>query len=600
MFFVSTYYPFFWQNNEIIYNRYVLFLSFFVMRRFLRVVLWLFLLLFTLFVLAYTAILTLFNQQTIRALHESIPPLASIGSFLGVFDSSYQYDELYQAKQQAGETLKKFALWKKEQNEQSTTGHQLYLDDPREHIRLYAPVRHFKGQVSADIDQLTLFYVNKGRDISKQQLIDLQAYDEHTFDRDIEVSLGKETLFNGKNTYIIEASFADGTVMTKKIHLQIDYERIEVADAVLYLDTDYIPDDETEDILRETIDFDGETTNFVSYACDPWKEAPDILLKKNHQYQTVSACLSFSLSKDYLLLFSFQHLQWKDYLFDIIDPDQGVIYNDYALLEKWLNTQYYNLVFFDPWEQLLKFLAAKWDDLSYAVEITYYDVKNKRGILTVAHTNGNQLLVENTKERMLVYLYKERGNYHSLLQPVLRYQFWYSGAKINEWPIYTLPIQLLWPAKEYGSTFSFKIILDGYMLHVDDGIKTLTFDIRLIGKTIEITDSIVPINQPHACDQVYMNIYSNQAGKSIENGVASWWKTYRLVGEWLHASQIKLFHNNKKEAYDLEQYYQGWFYTRLYSQRWNLQKGDNIYTIVAYDERGKELCRIQTELEIRS
>lgn len=59
--------------------------------------------------------------------------------------------------------------------------------------------------------------------------------------RQFEVSLGKETLYNGTNEYIIEVVFADGKKIERRIQLQIDYQRIDIGESILYLDPHYIP-----------------------------------------------------------------------------------------------------------------------------------------------------------------------------------------------------------------------------------------------------------------------------------------------------------------------------------------------------------------------
>jgi hypothetical protein len=90
-----------------------------------------------------------------------------------------------------------------------------------------------------------------------------------------------------------------------------------------------------------------------------------------------------------------------------------------------VNTSFYNLVFLDPTRNWLKSLSARGDDLSYALEIVFYDIEQKRDVLKISHVDGSQLLVENDKEKMLIYLYKQRDNLRSLTFPGIRYQFWY-------------------------------------------------------------------------------------------------------------------------------------------------------------------------------
>lgn len=86
-------------------------------------------------------------------------------------------------------------------------------------------------------------------------------------------------MFNGINEYLFKASFKDGTIITKKITLLVDYQRIQIADMVLYVDAGYIPADETDSVMREAPDFEGESTHFITYGCDVSKNAPPLLIQ---------------------------------------------------------------------------------------------------------------------------------------------------------------------------------------------------------------------------------------------------------------------------------------------------------------------------------
>ena len=63
-------------------------------------------------------------------------------------------------------------------------------------------------------------------------------------------------------------------------------------------------------------------------------------------------------------------------------------------------------------------------------------------------------------------------------------------------------------------------------------------------------------------------------------------------------SEIKVFHNNKRAPLAVDQFYQGWFHYRINPERGTLEPGKNKYTIVAYNERGREICRIKKEIEV--
>jgi hypothetical protein len=82
--------------------------------------------------------------------------------------------------------------------------------------------------------------------------------------------------------------------------------------------------------------------------------------------------------------------------------------------------------------------------------------------------------------------------------------------------MYTLPIRLYGPIQPFASTFTFTIYMDGTRLYIDDGIKLMSFDIGLIGQTIEVESSDHPQAQPDVCDDIVREIYQNTRGDDLE------------------------------------------------------------------------------------
>jgi hypothetical protein len=161
------------------------------------------------------------------------------------------------------------------------------------------------------------------------------------------VHLGRETLFNGENEYLIEATFADGSILTRKVSLVVAYERIVIDDTILYLDANFIPKGAKEDILRKADDFAGSSANFITHGCDPDNPQPDVLIQRAYQYSTVPACMTFSLDNNYLLWFNFKERGLDSYFYDIMSPVEGVVYKKFPLFTYDLHTPYMSLVFFD-------------------------------------------------------------------------------------------------------------------------------------------------------------------------------------------------------------------------------------------------------------
>ena len=274
---------------------------------FLRSFLWL----WTLVILAYASLFVLFNSQALRDIHDTIPPLQYIGTFLGVYDNSHLFDDIYGTRQRISDNIERF-ISRKQQGD-AVAGHRLALDDPRDEITLYSPVWTFAWQVSSGATQLEIIFAHQGRDESKIMNIALDRK-EDVFTWSHEVSLGRETLFNGANDYILRVTFEDGRKITKRVELSISYDRVEVKGGVLYFDTSFVPDGEKEDILREAPDFDNDLANFVTYGCDPELNTPGILMQQAYQYKLLPACMTFSLEKDYLFWYDFQSLQDDTYL----------------------------------------------------------------------------------------------------------------------------------------------------------------------------------------------------------------------------------------------------------------------------------------------
>lgn len=117
--------------------------------------------------------------------------------------------------------------------------------------------------------------------------------------------------------------------------------------------------------------------------------------------------MSFSPSKDYLLWFIFRQQTSSAREYDIFAPERGIVYRNFPLFYNDLQRTYMSLIFWDPTLQWFKILKSRGDRMSYALEIIYYDPGRDQKIVTITHTDGNKLLVENEKEKMRIYMYKD-------------------------------------------------------------------------------------------------------------------------------------------------------------------------------------------------
>ena len=71
--------------------------------------------------------------------------------------------------------------------------------------------------------------------------------------------------------------------------------------------------------------------------------------------------------------------------------------------------------------------------------------------------------------------------------------------------------------------------MDDTILYIDDGIKKMSFDTLLIGKTIEVEDVEHTLNQSEICSSIDVHIYQNTRGDDTSDARAS--DTLRMVGK---------------------------------------------------------------------
>ena len=121
-----------------------------------------------------------------------------------------------------------------------------------------------------------------------------------------------------------------------------------------------------------------------------------------------------------------------------------------------------SLVYWDQENSLLKAIRMTGDLLKYVVSIIWHNVETGQEVLRMAHSDGNQLLVTTPKEKLLVYMYKERDNYQSLLHPGLRYLYYRRSwadnwTKINEGSLAVSKVRIVQARPFQGSTYKFDV-----------------------------------------------------------------------------------------------------------------------------------------------
>jgi hypothetical protein len=341
--------------------------------------------------------------------------------------------------------------------------------------------------------------------------------------------------------------------------------------------------------------------HFMTWWCDDSSPQPPVLLEYGFQYKQIPACLTFSLEKNYLLWFVPEWTANWEYLFTIRSPKEWRIYDAYPLYRTYLWSLYYALVFRDKDNNRLTTLYAQWNEESYTMRVERHNMLTWNKDFELVVTDWNQLLAQTPKEKMFVYLYKEWDRYKWLYFPWIRYQFftnpwWWTWNKINEWPLYSLPIWLYAPRKDKGSTFTFKVTMEWNRLYIDDTLKITSFDVTRMGTSIEVEDRPERLDQPDICRRVKTEIYADAIGDTVNKRTTKMYPM--IVWEWWNASTIKIFHNGKSQWTIPDQHYQWYVYHRLWNERGNLVLGNNVYTIKAYDQRGTEICTKDLSIEV--
>lgn len=474
----------------------------------------------------------------------------------------------------------------------------LKLGDDQPTIRLYSPVYMFQGQVSSGASYVHIYYSHPGRDLQKELLVETISAD-NTWQ--YEVSLWKETIYNGTNEYLIEVVFADGKKIERRVELQVDYQRIEVGESILYLDPHYIPPSSDEDLLLEIPDFERAPTNLITYGCDTAYPQQGVLIEHDYQFATIPACLSFSLKKQYLLWFAFRQKQPDAFLYDIMLPGWTVLVENYPLYTIEMGNIYLWLVFRDQQAQLLKTLRAVGDLLRYQIQIDRWDTQQQLSVAKIRHQDGHALTIETQREKLIIYMYKERDNYYALVHPGLRYQYFLKGVrdswkKIHEGTINALTQRLIAPWSEKAPTFGFTISLEGNILRIDDGYQYNQVDIFALGEVWETVLNAYPLDQPDVCGYIESDFYVSLSWSKAHDGGA--YRSLILAGKWAWVSGVHLLHNGKTAAITPEQHYQGTFSLTVSKAKQTLVSGENIYTIIATDQRWQEICRKEMRLQI--
>ena len=536
------------------------------------------------------------NDKTQMSLLRDVPAIHYLLVAIGVAPDELQTPQ-WRQRVSLTDRLQTF-LQRKLSGKNQWGDYRLKLRDDKDQIRLYSPVYMFQGVVSSWASYVHIYYSHPGRNRQKELLVDTISED-NTWQ--YEVSLWKETIYNGNNEYVIEVVFEDGTKIERRVQLQVDYQRIEVGKTILYLDPHYIPAQWDEDILLEIADFDRSPTNLITYGCDTSQPQQGVLIEHDYQYTAIPACMSFSLKKQYLLRYAFRQKQPDAFIYDIMLPNGEILRENFPLytIEMW--NIYLGLVFRDEQTHILKTLRALGDMLRYELQIDRYETPQQLSLAKIRHQDGHTLTVETQREKLIVYMYKDRDNYYALIHPGLRYQYYVkwvrdSWKKIKEGSFHALTQRVIAPGTEQSATYWFTIWLSGSVLHINDGFQQAQVDIFALGILWKTQLTTFPLDQPGACETIEANFFLNLSGSIAQQWVKA--NSLWLVGKWARVSNLSLYHNGKTAPITFDQYYQGAFSMHLTKSKQTLVSGENIYIITATDKRWQEVCKKEMRITV--
>jgi hypothetical protein len=67
----------------------------------------------------------------------------------------------------------------------------------------------------------------------------------------------------------------------------------------------------------------------------------------------------------------------------------------------------------------------------------------------------------------------------------------------------------------------------------------------------------------------------------------------------VHAPTAKIYHEETKRLVDVEQLYKWYLHLRINSGRGTLVRGENTYQLRVYNEKDKEVCRVEKTIEVK-
>lgn len=464
------------------------------------------------------------------------------------------------------------------------------LDDGEvETIRLYSPLHEITWQVASG-EKISLVV----RHANKWLIWKLQPRISRTWSRSQELSLANQTLYEGSHEVTITTTANDTEIRKQYVRLEVWYDRIQIWETIMYLDTHYIPNWYDEDFLRETSTLAWAKRTFLTYGCDADSPQAPVLIESYHQWQSIDACLSFSIPDQQLLMFEYQARKNGEYLYTISSPEK-VIRDIFSLFIHYDGIVVMNLPFWNDESHRLTSLAWWWRDLRPSLRIKSREWENIIPLYDIIVDQWRSVTVETSREKLSLSLYTQRDDLTSPVFPGSYYTYflkslaWWWKQK-NAWPLTSsVPQKYALPLRSWKwSTFGFDLTLNDSTLYVFDGFQDTIFDLNAIGKSIETKARDFVMDSKDMCDTAQLDIIQWHPHRKAVQGPG--WERLMMIGNWWYANDLRITHNWSTRQFRPHQLEQ-WHLWHALDQSEFLTRGTNIYIVRAYDTFGDEICR---------
>ena len=561
----------------------------------------LFLVLFTLFMAGYAFLVFVLPRQVLDDLHAHVPWIELISSFLWSIDPYSYYDPTQKTmhKMLLEDTSTRSVAeknWIFAERVEDDIGNWFSLVDLPRNGQLYAPVFTFAGEVSSWATAVRLLFTHAWRHVSKEFLLDDFMIWDSVFS--FTVWLHRDSLFAGKNSYFLEVIYASGEVLSKRIDLEVTYERLVVWDQTIFIDPHLIPDDAKEDIVWTAKDLQENETYFITYGCDPLDNKPPVLVRDIVDYKVIPACLSFSLAKGYVLFFTYRSTIDGELMYAADRWSLGVVSEHIPLYYDYFWRMFYSLVFYDPLTDHLSTLRVWGDTEKHDIELSVTHIPTNSLDLQITLYWGTQMQIVTRTEKLIFYLYKERDPKNNLIHPGTRFQYFRKSLgdrwhKVEEWQAYSLPIRIVAPGKWTKPTYTLDFQTNGTDIVITDGVRRLDLKKTALRTSLQSTQLTTQYTD---CDRVIFGAYGNLFGEQ--------YPTYNvrnpllLLASWLPESGVTLSYNDEPQQFVPDQLF-GWYlyHTLRYPNKW-LQKWVNTYRLHIKNARNNDMCTKQIDILI--